>query len=306
MELSVIIVNWNTKDLLRECLASIYGTVKDTSFDVWVVDNASADGSSEMVKADFPQVNLIENSENEGFGRANNSGIAASSGEFVLLLNSDIVLTEGAVDTVKRRMVENSRIGAMGCRLKGHDGLFQENVHFEFPHGPSVAETEVAEGVKEAAWVWAAFLMVRRELIDKIGAFDEDFYFFYEDTDWCWRAREAGWPTAYCPDVSVVHGSRQSAKKLTEEVFNRWLIAAEFVLYRKHHSQASYLLFAKKKFRYYKFRVCLHKFLYSLTRSEWNKTRIEWFSLLADAVFPMLTFEPGMHNREDIKYFWGV
>ena len=307
MELSIVIVNWNTRELLRECLDSIYSTIAETSFDVWVVDNASTDGSIDMIKADYPKINLIENTKNEGFGRANNRGISASEGDFVLLLNSDIVLTENAVDTIRSRLSENPKVGALGCRLTGPDGSVQENLHFKFPHGPSLktGQTHLKEGVEEAAWLWAALIMVKREVFDEIGVFDEDFFIFYEDTDWCRRARQAGWIVAYCPDISVIHGSRQSANKLPEDLFTRWLLVAEHVLYRKQHSHASYLLFAGGRFLYYGFRVFLHKFLFALTRSEWNKTRVVWFSKQRDSCRPMLGFRPGMNSPEDIERLWG-
>jgi GT2 family glycosyltransferase len=303
MDLSIVIVNWNTRDLLLECLDSIFRTITKPSFDVWVVDNASVDGSMEAVAGAYPQVQVIQNERNEGFGKPNNQGIAASTGACVLLLNTDIVLTEGAVDTVWQRLNAQDKVGVLGCRLVGPDGEAQVNVHMRFPHGPSLKPgPPLADGLEEASWLWAAFLMAKRKVFEQVGLFDQDFLLFYEDTDLCWRARDAGWIIAYCPDVSVIHGSRQSANKLPGEVFSRWLLIAEHLLYKKHHSAAQYCFYAWRRRTYYGFRVFVHTVLYRLTHTEWNKTRMNWFSQLHAACqrLACLREEP-----LDIDRLWG-
>jgi len=251
----------------------VYQTVTLPSFDVWVVDNASSDGSVEMVRSKYPQVKLIESSSNEGFGRANNRAIKVSQGEMVLLLNSDVVLTAGAVDTIWQMMQKHSSLGALGCTLEWPDGGVQESRHTYIPHGPRLPKNRppLSDGLEEVLLIWAAFLMVRREVFQTVGAFDEDFLLFYEDIDWCWRVHDACWTIACYPPVKVIHGSRQSAGKLPTDTYWRWMFTAEYLVYGKHHPALIHVLYMTRKYLSYTIKSYLHWLIYKITGSQLHK-----------------------------------
>lgn len=305
VQLSIIIVNWNTRCLLDECLGSIYRTVTFPSFDVWVVDNASSDDSVEMVRSKYPLANLIVNEKNEGFGRANNQAIHASSGETVLLLNSDVLLTKGSVEAVYRTLMKHPSIGVISCMLTDPDGQPQDCWHTDFPHGPKLrgSRPSLPDGLREATWVWAAFQMVRRQVICDVGAFDEDFVVFYEDVDWCWRIWEAGWTIAHCPDVKVIHRCNQSVSLLPSDTYWRWLLTAEFLLYYKHHPDRQYSLYMKWKYLYYHMRIVLHWVIYAVTHRKLHLAKVRWFKLALSVlavVWDPKDLEGGCRDREGL------
>ncbi len=225
MDVSIIIVNWNTRELLGRCLASVGTTVQNLSCEIIVVDNASTDGSVAMVKERFPEVHLIENSENRGFGAANNQALRIMTGRYALLLNSDTVLTEKAVAELFSCM-ENHSEAAMACgQLLNADGSRQNSVaafptlltlmtnisllELLFPRRyPSkryihVGPVEIDSGI-------GACLLVRREAIDAVGLFDERYFFFFEETDWAYRMRRAGWKVLHVPTALIYHFQGQS------------------------------------------------------------------------------------------------
>lgn len=296
MDLSIVIVNWNTKDLLDECLESIYRTITIPSFDVWVVDNASSDDSVTMVRAKYPKVNLLANDKNEGFGRANNQAMKASSGKNILLLNSDILLTQGAVDAVWERFQNHPKIGVLGCSLVGRDGLPQGNWYTSFLYGPSLSKNRqpLSDGMVEATWVWAAFEMVRREVIEQVGGFDEDFFIFYEDIDWSWRVRDAGWIIACDLTVKVIHGCSKSVKLLPDATYIRWRLVSEYMLFYKHHSALRYRIWMWRRFLYYHARILLYKIVFTLTHKKWQFETVEYMQ----KALPVLT---EMRNPKNLK-----
>jgi len=204
LDLSIIIVSYNTKDLLKQCLDSIYGKVQDISFEIFVVDNNSQDGSPKMVKNLFPKVKLIENKENKGFASANNLAIKKSKGRYVLLLNSDTIVLPGSLSRMKQFMDETPRAGATGCKLINPDGSLQS-----FGRGLKRIR---GKGVREVDWVEAACFMVRQRVIDEIGLMDENFFFYSEDMDWCRRMRLAGWKIFCISRAKVIHYGRGSTE----------------------------------------------------------------------------------------------
>ncbi len=265
IDLSIVIVNWNTRDLLAQCLQSVYETVRELEFEVFVVDNASSDGSTTMVKKEFPQVKLIENNENVGFARANNQAIAQSQGRYVLLLNSDTLVLPGAIDRVVAFMDQHWEVGAAGCAVLNPDGTLQlshktafsignELVYATFlgrfvaqrmpfpkdvlQHGqkPFVSEYLAVDAVS------GAFLLVRREVMDEVGLLDERFFIYSEDDDWCFRIRQAGWQICYLLNVRIIHYGGQSTRQESAEMFLQ-LYKNRFLFYRKNYGQlkASFL-----------------------------------------------------------------
>jgi len=234
MDVSVVIVSWNTRELLLECLETLVRELDacaervGLASEILVVDNASEDGSAGAVKACHPEVVLLRRGENGGFAVGANAGMAHASGRVVALLNSDTRVVPGALARCVEALDEDSRLGVVGAQLLHANGRLQNSVHAF----PSLLGELVPRGVLEAFAphrfpskrhpqpvptsvdaVKGAALFVKREVIDRVGPLSEDYFFFLEETDWCWRVREAGWEVQLVPDARIVHLSGASSKK---------------------------------------------------------------------------------------------
>jgi len=230
-DLSIIIVNYNVKHRLRECLLSIYRSTKGTSFEIIVVDNNSTDGSVDMVKSEFPAVKLIENSQNLGFARAANQGLKENKGRYILLLNPDTIVLPNALDKMVEFMEANSEAGALGCKLLNPDGSLQpscrsfptlitvlfENTGLEklFLRNRIIGRHRIGHwdynDIREVDQPMGSALMVRRETATQVGLMDEQFYMYYEDVDWCFRIKKGGWKIYFLPSAQIIHYGGQSA-----------------------------------------------------------------------------------------------
>ena len=218
MDLSVIIVNWNTRDMLRECLGTLLQHLGGLEYEVIVVDNGSTDGSIEMVVNRFPDVYVIQNKENKGFACANNQAIRASTGRYVLLLNSDAFVEDNSIQRMVAILDAHPQIAIAGARLVYPDGSLQVS------HGPLPTLTierlrlfgldklfqkrQPAQNTVEfieTGTVEGACLLSRRHALDQFGLMDEDFFFFNEEVDLCCRAQLNGWKVVYIPETRVVH-----------------------------------------------------------------------------------------------------
>jgi len=248
-DISFIIVNWNSGQLLCECLDSVFATVKSKSLEVIVVDNASTDGSGRRAKELFDGVELIENAENAGFARANNQAIRRATGRYVLLLNPDTVLHEGAVERLCEHLEANGTVGAAGPRLLNTDGTSQASTAGSFPRlGAVFNETfglsklfggthlfgglylrSEEDDAMEVDWISGACLMVKREVIDKAGMLNEGFFMYFEDQEWCFRIKRAGYKVSFVPASRVTHHG------------NRSLVQQEAEFLRNEISLRSYL-----------------------------------------------------------------
>ncbi|MBI4058739.1 glycosyltransferase family 2 protein [Candidatus Microgenomates bacterium] len=229
-DLSIIIVSYNTKDLLLECLASIKKWTKGISYEVIVVDNASSDGSMAAIrnlKFKIYNLKLIENLDNLGFAAANNQGIKIAKGKYILLLNSDTKLTENSLAKMLDWMEKHSQVGIASCMLKNPDGSVQATGGF-FPNLPRLflwatllddipgvgdlvgsyhphRDSNFYREERGLDWVTGAFFLIRREVINKVGLLDEDFFLYVEELEYCWRVKKAGWNIAYTPITSIIH-----------------------------------------------------------------------------------------------------
>lgn len=223
VDLSIIIVSWNVKNLLRDCLNSIFTNLDGLAVEVFVSDNASSDGSAEMVKESFPQVKLIANQTNLGFTKANNLAIKQAQGQYVLILNPDTVIQPKALSTMVRFMAENKNCGALGPKLLNPDGSLQPSCR-PFPTlGTQLASTLFLDGlvargwphdqVKEVDQPMGAALMVRKEVLDQVGLFDENIIFFYDEVDLCYRLKAAGWKIYFTPAAEIIHYQGKSFKQ---------------------------------------------------------------------------------------------
>jgi hypothetical protein len=238
ISLSIVIVNWNVRDLLRHCLTSILslGPANDPTsplpFEIIVVDNASTDGSLEMLHADFSQITLIANRENRGFPAANNQGIAAAHGRYVLLLNPDTRVLEGALTKLVDFIEAHPDVGLVGPQLLHPDGrvqssrrrfptlatLFLESTWLE-PWTPDALldhyyfRDQPDDVVLDVDWVTGAAMLVRHETIQQVGGMDESFFMYSEELDWCRRIKAAGWRVVYQPAAQIVHHVGKSSEQ---------------------------------------------------------------------------------------------
>jgi len=225
MELSIIIINWNTQELLSNCLSSIYRTIKEIAFEIILVDNGSEDGSVPFVKKHFSSVKIIANTDNRGFGRANNQALEIMEGRYALLLNTDTVLTPHAVAQLYSFM-ESTPDAAMACgQLLNSDGSKQNSIA-AFPTLLTlIANTSLLEHLfpkrfpskryhhhepVEVDSGIGACLLVRKAAIDDVGMFDERYFFFFEETDWAYQMHRKGWKTYHVPNAHIYHLQGQS------------------------------------------------------------------------------------------------
>lgn len=238
MDLTVVIVNFNTRNLLKNCLDSIFEKTKDINFEVIVVDNASIDGSPEMVEKGFFKVKVIKNKKNLGFAKANNQGIKMASGRYILLLNSDTELIENSFKVMVEYMDKEPKVGISSCQLINKDGSIQASGGFFptlprvfawmfflddlpivgrlirpfHPHEPGFYTHDPWYKTKHFQdWVTGAFFLIKDKVIKKIGFLDEKFFMYVEEMEYCFRAKQAGWQIIYLPKTRVIHFGRQSS-----------------------------------------------------------------------------------------------
>ncbi len=254
-ELSIVILSWNVRELLRDCLRSVMENVRTfqrSDVETFVVDNASTDGSPEMVAAGFPEVRLIRNPANLGYARANNIGIAASRGRYVLLLNSDTVVPAGALAGLLSFMDAHPWAAACSPQLLRPDGTPQPYAFGGDPTplyllrrgisrlllGRPLHDWAVAAPI-QVDWVSGACLMVRRAAIEQVGALDEAMFMYFEDNDWCRRMRLAGWQVWYVPTVAITHIGGAGLKQ--NPAARRAYRESLRYFYRKHYGPAANL-----------------------------------------------------------------
>lgn len=256
MKLSIILVNWNTERLTKQTLESVYEETKSIDFEVIVVDNNSTrDNSVEMIKKEFPQVILIENKDNLGFGKANNQGMKIAKGEYFFLLNTDTIVLDGAINRLVNYLDEKKDVMRVGPKLLNEDRTFQHACRRNLPtpansffhlfglvkifkkskrvneykqYSVDSNKTEVVEAISGAA------MMFRREIFDTIGGFDEDFFLYGEDLDFCKRIYDKGWKTMYVHDAEIVHlGGASTGKRRTKSLVNFY--DSMWIYYKKHY-----------------------------------------------------------------------
>jgi GT2 family glycosyltransferase len=224
-DLSVIIVNWNARELLRNCLRSIEADSGRLSLETIVVDNASTDGSAKMIASEFPSVRLILNKRNGGFAAANNQGLRAARGRYVLLLNPDTVVLDDALSRALERAETDSTIGLLGCQVRTAPDVIQRTcfrfpsplttllwvsgLSSRFPGSPLFGWATYGRwdrrSEREVDVVSGMFMLVRREALEDVGLMDEDFFLYAEEADWCRRFWKAGRRCVFTPAARVLH-----------------------------------------------------------------------------------------------------
>ena len=253
-DLSIIIVSWNVRELLQNCLRSVLVETK-LALQIIVVDSASTDGSPEMVAEHFSQVELVACEENVGFPGGNNLGLARANGRYILLLNPDTIVHDGALAKMVSYLEENSQVGVVGLQLLNEDGTVQSwrrrfttlrTAFFEStwlqPYAPqSVLDHYYARDVADdetavVEWVMGACLMTRQEVVGQVGGLDEKYFMYSEELDYCRRIHEAGWQVVYYPQAQVTHLSGKSSEQAVTQRhinFNR----AKLRYFRKYHGR---------------------------------------------------------------------
>jgi GT2 family glycosyltransferase len=228
VDLSIIIVNWNTKTLLLQCLASISQLIQRLKMEIIVVDNGSRDGSGYEVRKTFPIIHLIESERNLGFAKAVNQGLEKASGKYILLLNPDTQAKNGAVRQLMSFMDSHLDVGIAGAQLLNSDGSRQNSIanfpslttellnksllRWLFPKKFLGKERDYPEPI-EVDSVIGACMIVRRGALDQVGLLDEDYFLFLEETDWCYRMKRAGWKIYHVPQASVYHFQGKSVER---------------------------------------------------------------------------------------------
>ena len=253
MDISFIIVNWNTRDLLRGCLDSIAITVKIPTYEIIVVDNASSDGSTDMLAREYPSVQVIANAENRGFGAANNQAFAVMKGRYALLINTDAVLTEGAVEKLWRFAEAHPRAAIVCGQLLNADGSKQNSIaafptllslclntsllEYLFPGRYPSKRYDHREPLEVESAIGAC-MMVRGQALKEVSFFDERYFFFFEETDLAYAMKQAGWAVYQVPDAHIYHFQGQSIGHNTQSRIEFYRSRYQFL--RKWHGTAYY------------------------------------------------------------------
>jgi N-acetylglucosaminyl-diphospho-decaprenol L-rhamnosyltransferase len=251
MKLSVVIVNWNTGDLIRRCVESVYAGLPAVETEIFVVDSASTDGSTTALQARFPQANYIYSPQNIGFGPSNNLALRQATGEYLLLLNPDTLVHPGAMPALLNFIEQNPQVGAAAARLLNPDGSLQYSCSPEptlkgevlrlfhlgsvRPDGYYPMETWDLAMPRPAEVILGACMLVRKSVLDQVGLFDEQFFMYNEETDLCRRIRQAGWQICWVPQAQVTHYGGQSTRQMAAEMFVQ-LYRAKITYFRKYHS----------------------------------------------------------------------
>lgn len=229
IDVSVIFVSYNTEEMTKKAIALVKQSLPQLNIEIFVIDNASKDGSAEMIRQEFPEIHLIINKTNVGFGRANNQALPFVHGRYILLLNTDAFVDPDTIQKTVDFMESNPKTGILGVRLLGRDGVLQPSCRyfptpinsFLFRTGLNKLFTSVKmvddmtwdhDQVRDCDWVPGCYYLIRKEVIDQVGLFDTRYFLYSEEVDHCFSAKNAGWNVTYFPYASVVHIGGESAK----------------------------------------------------------------------------------------------
>lgn len=261
IDVSIIIVAWNVRELLHNCIKSVYEQTKGISFEVIYVDNASEDRSVKMVKNEFPEVKVIENEANKGFIIANNQGIEIAQGRYVLLLNSDTVILDNAVVKTVRFADAHPEAAVVGCKVLSPDGTLQRHcfmypsilnmvlsatyLYKIFPKSRFFGRERMTwwdyNYAREVETISGCFSLVRKEAIKQVGLMDDVYFVYGDDIDWCYRFKKSGWKIMFAPDAEIIHCNGQSTK-LKPSKFMLQLYGSRLIFMKKYGNRLTFLL----------------------------------------------------------------
>jgi GT2 family glycosyltransferase len=280
IDVSIIIVNWNTRDILRDCLSSVYDQTHGIFFELTVIDNASSDGSAAMVQNEFPDVILIKNIENVGFAAANNQGMRISKGRYVLLLNPDTIVLEEAIQKTISFSDNHPDIGVLGCQVWLNEHEIQQTC-FSFPTLFSLTLQQAglqrifsnSKFIARSNYGWwerlnqmdvevvsGMYMLVKREAIDQVGLMDEDYFVYAEETDWCYRFWKAGWRCVFTPEARIIHldGGSKSTGQISIKMYVQ-MQKSMLIFFKKQRGYGSWvylkiIFIISMLFRYFLFK----------------------------------------------------
>ncbi len=262
VDLSVVMVSYNTRDLMQQALRTVIEASAGLQVEITVVDNASHDGSADMVEAEFPQVTLIRNSANVGFATANNAVFRRGHGRYVLLLNTDTIIRPDTLRCLMEFLDNHPETAAAGCKILNPDGTLQlesrrgfptpaaafcklTGLSRLFPNSPRLARYNLTfldpEEVSEVDALSGSCMMVRREVLEEVGLLDEAYFMYGEDLDWCYRMREAGWKIHYVPQTEIIHFRGESGR--TQEMRIHYRKNRAMAIFVQKHMRRRYRFF---------------------------------------------------------------
>lgn len=259
--LAIIIVNWNTKRMLRNCLNSIIEQTKEYSYEIYVVDNNSPDKSADMVTNEFPNVHLIANNKNKGFAAANNQALKIAEANNYLLLNPDTIVLENAIDKMMS-FKENSNYDIITCKLLNSDGTLQKSVNSFYNFWQTIFENRMTnlltskinfnktnlnslwnhDSIKEIDWARGAVVLFSNKVLKTVGFLDEMFFIYGEEIDYFFRAKQFGFKSVFIPNAVIMHHGKASSKQKKSEMFIQ-NYKSFYLFLKKHYSVLSYFTY---------------------------------------------------------------
>ena len=291
MDLSIIIVNWNSKEYLRKCIASILAMTHGIEYEIVVIDNASFDGCDEILRQYYPQVQFIQSDQNLGFARANNLAFEASSGRNILFINPDTEIKSSAIEILHKELTSLPYAGIVGAKLVSDDGSVLVNCIQVFPTILNqMLNIDLLRNCKPLSRLWGmrsllygskipkevdvvsgACLMIKRSLFEKVGMFSDDYFMYSEDVDLCYKIKKSGSKVYYVPNAVVVHyGGASSSQSNVSNFSNVMLLESRWRYFRKTRSLSYCLLYRSMMFCVSVIRICLMLFV-SLTQCKRKK-----------------------------------
>ena len=260
IDVSIIIVSWNTRDILADCLDSVYKTTSSIRFETIVIDNNSADNTCQMVRTSFPNVILIENQANRGFAAANNQGLDIAKGRYVFLLNSDTIVMQNAIEKLIDFADANPHAAVVGPKVLNKNGTLQPTC-FMFPSITNMLlsatylykifpKSRIFSRERMGWWnrddqrqvdvVTGCAMLIRQQVIKQIGILDENYFMYCEETDFCYRCKKAGWQILFTPDPQIIHLGGASSIQISRPMAMQ-LRASILLFFAKHKSRLQYL-----------------------------------------------------------------
>lgn len=289
-DVSIVIVSWNAKKFLKQCLRSVYDTIREITFEVWVADNNSSDGSPEMVRKKFPQTKLICTGDNLGFAKANNICIKKSRGRYLCLINSDVKLVNDSIEVMLSYIDKHPEVGMLGPKVINPDKTLQQSVR-NFPtywnafsgalaldtifpksqlFGNCPTPLLANDSPRNVDVLLGCFWMVRREALNDVGLLDERFFMYREDVDWCKRFKLAGWKVVYFPKVEAIHYGGGSSSNAPIECYVE-MKRSSLLFWKKFHGRFGILYISIITFLHEIIRIVRGIILYVIKPSERRK-----------------------------------
>ena len=279
IDISFVTVSYNSAELIIPCVKSVLA-LKGAK-EIFVIDNHSVDGSADLVRATFPQIDLVANKENIGFGAANNLVLSRCRGRYVFFLNPDTQIRSGSLEALVRFMDDHPQIGLCGPRIIQPDGTIQWSVCDHYP-GYHCATSELKDLKGSIACVLGAAMITRTDLVRQMGGFDEEFFLYGEDQDLCLRIRKAGYEIGYFDDFVLMHlGGQSENRSDPAEIWNR-KISAEYLFYRKHYSGDTIPRIARRDLLKSVWRLMTIRLLLPFNNSEASRDKLSKYRATCD------------------------